>query len=66
MVGVSEVCGNSDVKNPQNEVRAKRDFRLFSLITVVIHMENRGPNRAKNPGAPHAHVVNATLFKIKN
>ena len=51
MVGVSEVCGNSEVKNPQNEVRGKRDLRLFSLITVAVSIwKNRGPGREKNQG----------------
>ena len=50
--GVSEVSwGNSDVKNPPDELRIGRDFRLFSLITVVFSIwGNRGPNRGKMPG----------------
>ena len=50
-------------KTPQDEVRSKRDFRLFSLIMVAICIwGNLGQGREKIQGAPYAHVVNATLF----
>ena len=58
MAGFRKFVGTRMLKSQKNEVRRKRDFRLFSLIMVVVSTwGNRRPNREKIPMSPYARAL---------